>query len=394
MPLSIKGKPYIIPEYSLTGDLLSYLTCGLQYRYHNKGSLPPSIPVQLWFGEFIHGVMEEAYLVWRDQGKTHFPWDWKGDIRPIELEIAKRLKSKSLLPPPNLFCPFESPAQSKRLCPDTNHPHKMIASRRAEKAINTWGTHLFPLIHEAEVKLKGIRDMPNYRPNVSRSPYYGITGVIDVITSINLQNAPAGNLILHYIHGNRDLQNTIRLLDTPEYEIILDYKGMRRPPKNSKEWMYHEWQILTYAWLRAQQPDSKPVIAGILFYLNELALSKEDMVELQKDVLNSNTDVMPQGSDYKNIVNWKRGMDVPMLSGPYLEQRSLRIVPIDQDKIDEALSEFDNVVNQIEDSVYSEMCGNDIKSSWDTNPVERTCTACDFKTFCPNPAQHYKPTVP
>jgi len=67
-----------------------------------------------------------------------------------------------------------------------------------------------------------------------------------------------------------------------EYEIIIDYKGMRRPSAPSKEeylniqskmtngdldeseeysefkaWIQHEWQILTYAWLRKNQSDSQ-----------------------------------------------------------------------------------------------------------------------------------------
>ncbi len=66
MSLSYRSKPYIIPEYSISGDLLAYLTCGLQYRYQNKGTLPPAMPVELWFGNFIHGVMEEAYLRYKE----------------------------------------------------------------------------------------------------------------------------------------------------------------------------------------------------------------------------------------------------------------------------------------------------------------------------------------
>jgi len=401
MPLSVKQPPYKIPEYSLTGDLLAYLTCGLQYRFHNRNSLPPSKPVQLWFGEFIHGVMEEAFLEWQqNQQMKRFPWRWDAEIRNIELRINRRLSARGLDPPPRVFCPYDSTFSRQGLCPNTNHPHKLIASERAEKAINTWGPHLFPLIDESEVRLKSIRDMPNHQQQ-DRCEYYGITGVADVITSVNLENAPSGNLILHYLHQNSELQQIINDLSSPEYEIIIDYKGMRRPSTNDPTWHHHEWQILTYAWLRSQQPQARTVVAGIIFYLNELALSQEDMKELKNDVRSNSTDIMPQGLDLQAIQNWRESTPPPQISGPFREQRSIRIVPVNQARVQNALQQFDNVVREIENCVLSEMGGNPITSSWSPNPVERNCTACDFKTFCPGANTQtqqsggpYRPTVP
>jgi len=348
----------------------------------------------LWFGEFIHGLMEEAYREWRDEPKKRrFPWLWESDIRNVEAQINDRLIARGLPPPPNLFCPFDSSATTPGFCPDANHPHKLIASQRAEMAINTWGMHLFPIIAEAEVKLKCSRDMPSYHPNLSRSNYYGMKGVIDVISSVSIVNAPSGSLLLHYLNQHSDVQHYFKVSSLDEYEIIVDYKGMRRPSFVDETWKHHEWQILTYSWLRSQQVGAKQIIAGILIYINELALSIEDMLALKNDINQGQTDIMATGKDLENIQRWNRRSNLPSLSRTFKENRSIRIIPVNKSAIGASLSRFDQTVEEIEASVLAEIAGVAIRKCWKTNQNIRTCTACDFKNFCPAQKQS-KPTVP
>ncbi len=394
MILSTRSKPYIIPEYSLTGDLLAYLTCGLQYRYQNKGTLPPAMPIQLWFGNFIHGVMEEAYIKWKEDDWKDFPWDWETQVRQIELEIDKRMRTRGLNPPANIFCPFHGESEKQGLCPDMNHPHKLVASIRAEAAINTWGPHLFPLVDDNEVRLKGIRDMPNYKKGVSRSNYYGVTGIIDVLSSVKLEEASDKNLIIKYLHEDPAFQEKLENLTSNQYEVIVDYKGMKRPSLGSPSWRHHQWQVQTYAWLRSLQPEADPVLVGILFYLNELFLFKEDLKELKKEVRENKTDVMPDSDDRKLLTDWTARKKRPPLSEPYRNLRSIRIIPINEVSLENSLEEFDNVVADIENSIIHEVDGQVIQSSWETNPEKRTCDACDFKTFCKDSDSKKKLTVP
>ena len=386
MRLTSKSKPYMIPEYSLTGDLLSYLTCGLQYRYQNKGTLPPSMPVQLWFGEFIHGVMEEAYMKWEND-KTPFPWDWKKDIRPIEDIIDLRLQIRGLYPPANHFFTINHPEIEMEIEDLNEYDHKKLASARAEKAINVWGSDLFPLMDSAEVLIKGLRDMP-YTKNDKRSKYYGINGVIDVLSLVNINE---DNKIVKYLKQNDEFNKLVSEYGEDEYEIIIDYKGMKRPPcdvsgSGNENWDYHERQILTYSWLRQKQEGKKP-IAGIIFYLNELVPSIEDLKLIKEDLYYHLTDV-GDSEEYRDdielIENWSEDAEMPKLSEKFKIDRSIRIIPINENKINEALEKFDDVVEKIETSIIKEINGSKIQDAWNAEAEERTCSACDFRTFCKN----------
>ena len=279
------------------------------------------------------------------------------------------------------------------------HDHKKLASARAEKAINMWGPHLFPLIDSTELLIKGIRNMPNYDEKVSRSNYYGINGVVDVLSSMKInKNLNQSNLdnynnkIIEYLKKDHEFKNKIsKFSEGDEYEIIIDYKGMKRPPeentnKFNNPWENHKQQILTYSWLRSQQEDAKPIFAGIIFYLNELVPSKEDLVLIQEEIAHDKTD---DAIDYTNfsedvnlIMNWNEDDKAPELSEEFKIARSIRIINIDDKEIHDSLNKFDNVVFNIESSLIKEIKGCKIQKAWKAESDERTCNACDFRTFC------------
>ena len=395
--ISTRSKNYSIPNYSLTGDLIAFSKCRLQYRFNNKGALPPSIPVQQWFGEFIHGVMEEAFLIWKkemkENEKSDFPWSFD-KIQGISIEVAKRLKSKGLKPYSNMFCNALEKGNKGR-CPDENHPHRLVANMRAYYSVNKWGQYLFPLIQENEVRLQGIRPMPNYDPNVSRANLYGITGVADVISSFNIKKCPASNKLVEFLRENEMISRMID--ENQEIQVIIDYKGTDRPEPADPEWEQYEWQILTYMWLQEENMKStgevKPIVAGVLLFLDELypladtmkALAKMDPEELRKNYHATDVDIAA-------IRNGESGS----LSDDFLLRRSIRIIPYDTEQIDHSLKEFDQVVSDLEKCVLKEM-GNskNVMSCWQCQTYnQKRCTACDLKTICTLTEDKNKPKVP
>jgi hypothetical protein len=377
MSVSLRKDPYVIPKYSLTGDLLAYLKCPRQYRYYNRGALPPSAPVQLWFGEFIHGVMEESFDRWRTRkGWRNLPWNWEKRIRDIEMTIFKRLASRGLTPPPPLFRRYD----------DDKPADRRIASFRAEQAINTWGPHLFQLIVEAEVRLSGTRPMPALdRP---RADYYGITGVVDVVSSVRLLEAAPDNKLVSRLLATPSIARRLLSGPTEPFDIIIDYKGMRRPPRSSKHlehslWHHQEWQLQTYAWLRKLQAPERHVIAGVLLYLNELYPSVEDVRALRQDIRTDATDVPPVDLDLGIVSSGPLTHDrIKELSQNFREERSIRIVTIESETLTRSLSQFDGVVSQIEGAIALERTGDSVKEAWQPRPDASTCTACDFKYHC------------
>mgnify|MGYP001074941394 CR=1 FL=1 len=390
MDLKVRPKIYFLPSYSLTGDLIGFLRCGLQYRYTRIGNLPSANPVQMWFGDFIHGVLEEAYRRYVSSCKKGTPnlppWSHDEVNAIIEL-IKKRLSARGLFP--------------------WSEDLERVGDERAKSAINEMGPELFPVIHRAEVRLTGTRWLPVERIpkecQFREADRYEMAGIIDVVTHMQL-NDPA-------LQGNRMVKGILRSLPgnlPKEFEVIIDYKGMRRPSMlpitedKPSLWDVYSWQVQTYAELRSKQEDHLPVVAGVILYLNELRPTWHDVELLHRETRRRETDVVPETGKEEEafLAELKRisghgDNGLPSLPFEFRLRRALRVIPITEETTREALEKFDDVVARIETCRGRELIEGRIISSWEKNAEdESTCTACDSRTYCQEYRNEKAPRLP
>lgn len=369
VPLRVRPTPFTLPSYSLTGDLLSFLRCGLQYRWSGIGRLPSSEPVQMWFGQFIHGVMEEAYRRFAVE-----PTRYAGGWSDVEIDEIIELVERRLS------------AQGLRAWEEQG---RILGYNRARVAVNALGADLFPLIHRAEVRLTGSRRLD---PPVGGAERYEIAGVVDVITHMQMTRPEmaANSLVRAIRHGLEG--------DLPrECEVIIDYKGTRRPASTGDRFgEIYRWQVQTYGHLRSQQEDSLPVVAGVVLYLNELFPSSGDIAKLRHELREGVADVVPApGSEAEALLMGRGDATRDRLPLEFRLARAIRVYAISSETIHEALTAFDGVVGRIESCRAAERSAGQVLAAWEKNADdEGTCAACDARTFCPDYARETRPALP
>jgi hypothetical protein len=376
MELSARRPAYIVPPYSLTGDILSFIRCGLQYRMHGIGNLPSTRPVQMWFGQFVHGVLEESYRRYRESRREEgepFEPPATSVLNEICELVERRLAAQGLRP------------RSRDVL--------RVGRDRAHPAVVHLGPSLFPLIRAAEVRLTGTRRFPDHLlpkgQRVHEADRYEMKGIIDVITHVELTDPRfADNWLVKAVKAH------VPVNSVGSFEVIVDYKGMRRPPLNPAKGgdnyaAIYEWQLQTYAELRSLQQDALPVAAGVLLYLNELRPTWTDLAALQAEIKSERTDVVPRSESpaaraLQQPVNRRGASEYPSLPLAFRLARTLKVVPISNESQETAATRFDEVVASIECGRFNERSSSRVLTTWPTNTSdEATCVACDWKTVCP-----------
>ncbi len=371
MELNNRVPAYIIPRYSLTGDVLSYQRCGLQYRYYNGSSLPPSRPVQFWTGEFVHGCLEDAFSIWlthKNDPKYQFPWPIHITEFPKPDSVNNRLDND---------IGVIGDRVEARLSATQKAPRSAVARQaaydRVNAAINILAPHLFPLITSVEQKISGSRNLIS---PVERTDKYELFGIADVISHIEYQDNPNNRIVSMLAEAIPGLSGS--------FDIIVDYKAARRPNMNEKLRNHHEWQVQTYSWLRSQIANNTPIKAGIVVYINELFPTKSDLREMKRELQKGICDVAPEtgGADYYALNRWDEHSDLPALSNDFLLRRALRFISASSVERNSAVQHIDEVVQEIESCVQLEYNSGHILSSWNPKYNKADCAACDFRRFC------------
>jgi hypothetical protein len=132
------------------------------------------------------------------------------------------------------------------------------------------------------------------------------------------------------------------------------------------------------------------VAAGVLLYVNELAPVRQDLVELKRSMTTGDADVVPvSGSqDAYQLSTWQPGNAIPAFSLAYRLGRAIRVVPVNSASQANSVSQFDNVVANIEHCVSGEAITGNIMQNWGPCGDAESCAACDFRHFCADPYPH------
>jgi hypothetical protein len=301
--------------------------------------------------------MEEAYPRFSVSRQNPPPWT-ASEIEAIVDRIKRRLDARG------------PPARSRDL--------EKLGRNRAERAINLLGPHLLPLISRAEVRLSGARPidialMPAEWRQHRLLDRYELVGIVDMLSHIELAREGAENWFVAEV--------TSKVASPPqEFEVIVDYKGMRRPAVESRKGRLglstYESQLQNYAYLRERQRAGAPVVAGVLIFLNELLPTAADLQAWRSETEAGVADLpIPFGA------RWRRAQEVP---DDMKLRRAIHLTAVTPESRDRALQRFDSIVRNIEARRALEAAGRPISEAGVPNPEDKaTCDACDERASCP-----------
>jgi len=199
-------------RYSVTGDILAYELCSLQYAAFAVRKYEPALVVQLFYGTIIHQVLDRAHAHYRGElGVPRGSMPTKSDIDRYFSEVENALMARRI-----------------RAVSKVRDQARGILHRFNEIE----GPALYPRVLDTECRLQ----------------------------------ADQGAFILH---GNVDVLVASEDGNAASVEIW-DYKGASKPSASDPSYQRYVFQMQVYAELYRQKTGVAPAKA-VLYFLNELS---------------------------------------------------------------------------------------------------------------------------
>lgn len=283
--LAIKKVNKSMESYSIIGDLISYIRCPRSYRKIQRGNLNPSRPSQMWFGNFLHGVMEALFTY--SQLSTPIPLP----LRPTcGITSGNPPVCVSQLSPPqapddiDYFDYNDEIHVCQKNCSHRRCLYKIcdeIRSRLAAERlyarskimtqsaffrvylfVELFSRELFPLISAAEIPLKGVRNYSNGQPlnqhafsqhhGLPTDVFYEVHGIADVISQISISQ------FFQMVVSN--LTQRVGTPNTPRFHLIQAICGSLFPSVYQQGTPLQAWLPQVSALIPAQFPDGFEII--------------------------------------------------------------------------------------------------------------------------------------
>jgi hypothetical protein len=379
MSLTIRPATAVSRTWDVAGDLLSFLRCGLQYRYSRPGTPRPSHSAQQFSGRFLQQVLEDAWLSSKTPASPSVPYS-DNALQELLDHVEQRLAAHGVR------------------CHNATGRH--YTRLRAAAAVNELGPLLFPLLCHARLQVSGSfhrQPAPDSRDPVSQ-PSWELTSTIHAIARLQpCHSTPSSNPLVELIQQHLPASHS----DTAE--LIIDFQGNRRPDSDQPATSCDDLtqlQILAASLLYSPRT-RYPVVAGVVCYLSELVPSRRQFRALRRKLLQCPEDpaVPPADSlDARILRTWKpRSANElpPLLSLNYRLQRTIRIVPISSADQQTTLHQLESIVRRIEHCRSAEQRSGQILSAWELNPSNpAVCHACDARTWCPGFSSQIIPALP
>lgn len=379
MTLSICSLTDTRSTWDIAADLLSFLRCGLQYRYSRPGKPRPSHSSQQFSGQFLQQVLEDALLHSHSTAGPSFPWP---DERLGELldHVERRLAARGVR------CHSAIGRHYTRL--------------RAAAAVNELGPFLFPFLCHARLQVRSSRRTaePVTHGGSDNQPSWELTATIHAVARLQLRD-PA-----FMSHGLvKLLHQQLPAVPADTVEILVDFQGNRRPDSSGCR---RPFEDVTQQQIQACSSLYSPrtphsVIAGLVCYLSELVPSRRQFLALRKALMQRAGDPCIPAADSQDariLRTWKPGSAnevPPLLSLAFRLQRTLSIIPITSAGQQAALQHFDSTVQRIRLCRSRELLTGRIVSAWERNAANAAvCRACDARTWCPEHTPAQQPELP